>query len=79
MLKSFIFLSILVLAGCTIAAQYNAPEIISGNNNQVAIKSGIYKNPGILATEHCKKYGKTAVLDHFISQGVIYTHYFQCT
>jgi hypothetical protein len=37
-------------------------EIISGDTQQVAIKAGGYANPGPTASEHCAKFGRTAVL-----------------
>lgn len=50
----------LSLAQCT-PPGYKA-EIISGDPQQVSIKAGSYANPGPMASEHCAKVGKAAVL-----------------
>jgi hypothetical protein len=61
-------LSALVLSQCTPPGY--AAELISGDPQQVAIKAGHYANPGPIASEHCAKFGKTAVLQE--ANGSIY-------
>ncbi len=61
-------LSALSLAQCT-PPGYSA-EIISGNAQQVSVKAGNYANPGSIASEHCGKVGKVAVLQE--ANGGIY-------
>ena len=36
-------------------------EIFLANENEITIRAGHYVNPGPMAAEHCKKYGKEAV------------------
>ena len=50
----------LALAECT-PPGYKA-EIVTGDPQEVAIKAGPYANPGPMASEHCAKFGRTAVL-----------------
>lgn len=76
-------LLVVVLAGCGVAAMYAEPEVISGDENEVAVKTGVNSNPGPTARAHCARYNRTAVL----YQGPIevglhkqsYVYYFRCT
>lgn len=47
-----------------------AADMISGDAQQVSVKAGPYANPGPMASEHCAKFGKTAVLQD--SNGGVY-------
>ena len=68
----------LVVSACAVARTYEA-VIISGNENEVAVKAGKGANPGPLATEHCAKHNKDAILervdslaDYSVSQQSVY-------
>ena len=49
-----------VLSAC--AGPLSDPEIISGSSSTVSIRAGAWSNPDFVATAHCDKYGKRAVL-----------------
>jgi hypothetical protein len=48
------------LAQCTPPGY--AADVISGDQQQVSVKAGNYANPGPIASEHCAKFGRAAVL-----------------
>ena len=72
-----------MLGGCGVAASFAAPEVISGDQNEVAVKSGINSNPGPTAQAHCARYNRTAVLNRGPIEvglrGRTNVYYFNCT
>ena len=51
----------IAVSGCSVPRASSA-EIVSGNKDTVSVKAGRDADPGALAEEHCKKFGKEAVL-----------------
>jgi len=56
--------TLLALAAC------GGAEIITGDRDQVSVKTRRGTNPGPLATEHCRKFGRTAALQSTAETGV---------
>lgn len=51
-----------VLGGCSTILKYSPPTVISGSNTEVTVRAGIRAgHPGGAATEHCRRYGKSAI------------------
>ena len=66
---------VLAFAGCAALVE---PIIISGNDDEVAIKSGLNRNPGNLAKSYCAKFNKKAVLKKTEPMGLQAFYYFYC-
>jgi len=66
------------VVGCGALA---APEIVTGDANEVAIKAGTYMNPAELAEVHCKDHGKSPVLTNVEDPEILGSEsifYFEC-
>ena len=75
-----LFVLIVSLGGCGVAAMYAKPEVISGDADQVAVKTGVNINPGSAAKKHCARFSRDAVLQRGpIQVGNGYVYYFTCT
>ena len=46
---------------------------VTADENEIAIRTGIYANSAPAAQEHCAKYGKTAVLRDVAEEVYFYT------
>lgn len=58
-----LILAVLFVGGCSTLLKYSPPAVLKGNNKEVTIRVGILAgHPGGLATEHCRRYGKGAVM-----------------
>ena len=66
---------VLAFTGC---AAFVEPVIVSGDDNEVAIKSSLRRNPGNLAKEHCAKFNKESILKKIESIGAQGFYYFSC-
>ena len=57
-----LFALMLLVAACSTTKRAESPEVITGSEDYVSIRAGVWANPGTLATYHCSTYGKEAVL-----------------
>lgn len=58
-----VFVMVVGAGGCASILQYAPPTVISGSNVDVKVRAGIRAgHPGGAATDHCRRYGKSAVM-----------------
>lgn len=79
----FLCLAAGLIGGCAGLLKYSPPTVLSGNNHEVKVRVGISAgHPGGTATEHCRHYGKSAVMsDDPPEQGYwpnTKVYYFEC-
>ncbi len=53
------------MGACAITDRYDAAQIISASDSEVAVLVGTRRNPNPIASEHCATVGRTSVLDSY--------------